>query len=300
MNKKRILITGGSGFVGKNLKEYFSDKYQLFVPTHKQLDLLDTEKVDRYISHNQIDYIIHAANIGGKRTDSSHEDIIGANLRMFFNIVRQQNLVKKIIYFGSGAEFDKSGPINKATEEDLGERIPKDDYGFYKFVCARYVDNLSDGKIVCVRLFGVYGKYEDYFVRFISNAIVKNILLLSIDINQNVYFDYLYIKDLMKTVDYFMNHKTKYNIYNAVSGTKIDLITIASKINSLSPYKSKVIIRNKGFNKEYTASNARLRREIEGFRFTTIDDGIKDLSNWYRKNIKLIDREKIISQQSDI
>ncbi len=300
MKKNRILVTGSSGFIGKNLTEYFSHTYHLFTPTHKELDLLDSQRVYRFIADNKIEYIIHAANVGGKRFDDHQGDIVGINLRMFFNIVRAQDLVKKIIYFGSGAEFDKSRPIKNVTEEDLGKRIPTDDYGFYKYVCSRYVNDLSDRKIVCLRLFGVYGKYEDYLWRFISNAIVKNLLLLPIDINKNVYFDYLYVNDLMKITDYFISHETKYNIYNAVSGTKIDLITFASKINALSSFKSKIIIRNQGLNMEYTASNARLTKEIKGFKFTSINEGISDLFAWYRKNINLIDRGKIVSQQIDI
>ncbi len=294
--KNNILITGGSGYIGKNLAEYFSTKYHLFIPTHRELDILETDKISWFVADNHIDYIIHAANVGGKRSKKNLSNVIGLNLKMFVNIIKQQSLVKRIIYFGSGAEFDKTRPIKNVKEEDLGKRIPINDYGFYKYVCSRLVENLTSKKIINLRLFGVYGKHEDYLIRFISNAIVKNLLLLPIDINQNVYFDYLYINDLVRITDYFIRHDSKYNIYNVASGLKIDLITIAAKINAISSHQSKIIIRKQGLNKEYTASNIRLTKEIAGFKFTSIEEGISDLYQWYRKRLDLIDRKKIISQ----
>ena len=77
------------------------------------------------------------------------------------------------------------------------------DYGFSKYLISQYIEK-SDN-CVCLRLFGVFGKYEDYEYKFISNAIVKNLLQMPIRIRQNVYFDWLYINDLMKIVAILSN-----------------------------------------------------------------------------------------------
>lgn len=46
---KKILLTGGSGFIGRNLRESFlASKYDITAPTHSELDLLDTRSTDEF------------------------------------------------------------------------------------------------------------------------------------------------------------------------------------------------------------------------------------------------------------
>lgn len=289
--KKNVLITGAHGFIGKNLAEYLSPFYQLHTPPHKELDLLDEEKVRDFILNNKINIIIHCANVGGGRDTINLTDVVHTNLRMFFNVVRNSNYVEKIIHFSSGAEYDKSRPLVKVKEDNFDKRVPKDDYGFYKYVCSKHIEKVD--KILCLRLFGVYGKYENYRYKFISNAILKNLLKLPIVINQNVYFDYLYIDDLLKIVHFFLANRSQYKIYNVCCGKSIDLITIAKIINKISDFKSKITVKIKGLNNEYTGSNARLKKEIPNLKFTPYQTGIRKLFRYYLKQLKEIDPEEI-------
>lgn len=290
-NRKKVFITGSSGFIGRNLKEYLQKNYKVFAPTHRQLDLLDVDKVRKYIIKNKIDVILHCALVGGGKEDLGMKDIVHSNLRVFFNIVRNSQFVEKIIYFGSGLEYDKNRPLKSIKEEDFDKKIPTDAYGFYKYVCAKYSENSKN--IYDLVLFGVYGKYEDYLYRFISNSIIKNLLKMPISINKNVFFDYLYINDLAKIVEHFITHKPKYKIYNVTTGKKTDLVSIAQLINSISNFKSKINILNKGLNNEYTASNKRLLKEIKSFQFTPHKLAFAELYNWYKKRVNIIDVDKI-------
>ena len=180
-------------------------------------------------------------------------------------------------------EYDKSKPIVKVKETDFGKAIPKDEYGFFKYICSKYIEKEKD--IVCIRIFGLFGKYEDYCYRFISNAIVNNLKRLSINMNQNVFFDYTYINDFVRIVDYFINHKVKHKFYNIGRGKKIDILTIANKINKISNKKSKITIKNIGLNNEYTCDNSRLANELKKFNFTDFDKSLVELYNWYKNKI---------------
>lgn len=291
-----IFITGANGFVGSHLKEYLNNlyyEYVLFTPSSKELDLANEEVVDNYISSNNIDIIIHLANKGGDRTSVNMKNITEYNLRIFFNIAKHEKNVKKIISFGSGAEYGKHKPIVDAKENDYLDAQPLDEYGFYKSITSKYIEKSE--KIVQLRIFGAYGEYENYRFKFISNAIVKNLLQLPIVINKNVFFDYIYIDDLVKMIDWVIHNETKEKIYNVSTGTKIDLISLANLVNETSDFKSEIRVLNDGLNNEYTSNNQRIMDEIGNFNFTSHKDAIIKIREYFRYNLKNIDKDIIIN-----
>jgi len=297
---KNILITGAGGFIGKNLVEHLKDKseYSLFYPYHKELELLDAGAVSDYVKTNKIDIIIHCANIGGSRKtryDNGKEDITSKNLGMFLNLAKTLDSDRSMIHLGSGAEYDFRSYAPKMKEDYFGTHIPEDSLGLSKYLCSKYI--MSAERITNLRFFGVFGRYEDYEYRFISNAIVKNLLGLPIVINQNVYFDYMYVDDAARIIEYFIGHKAKHQFYNATTGRAIDLVTIANKINKVSKYPSEVVINNPGLNLEYSGDNTRLLKEMDNFNFTSFDAALKELYNWYKARTSEIDKEKIVRDE---
>ena len=291
-----IFITGSNGFVGSHLKEYLRSKYQkytLFTPSSKELDLVDEIAVDKYILENKIDIIIHLANRGGGRDVADMKNVTEYNLRIFFNIAKHENNIKKIISFGSGAEYGKHKPIVDAEEEDYLWAQPLDEYGFYKSITSKYIQK-SDN-IVQLRIFGAYGEYENYRFKFISNAIVKNLLKLPIVINKNVYFDYIYIDDLVQMIDWFIHNDAQEKIYNVTTGQKIDLLSLANIVNESSDFKSEISVLNDGFNNEYTSNNNRVLGEISNFAFTSHKDAISKIRRYFEYNLNNLDQEIIIN-----
>jgi len=287
-----IFITGSNGFIGSHLREYLQENYpdyNFFTPSRKELDLSDEKAVDKYILSNKIDIIIHLANRGGGRDTFDMKNVTEYNLRIFFNLAKHEKNVKKIISFGSGAEYAKHKPIVEVKEEDYLKEQPLDEYGFYKSITSKYIEK-SDN-IVQLRIFGCYGEYEDYRYKFISNAIVKNLLRLPIVINKNVYFDYIYIFDLLKMIDWFIHNEAKEKIYNVSSGIKVDLITLANIVNETGDFKSDIRVLNDGLNNEYTSSNNRLSKELSDFKFTSHKDAISQMRKYFSYNIDKIDRD---------
>jgi GDP-L-fucose synthase len=297
-DKKSVFITGASGFVGRNLVEYLrgkhSDDYLVISPTHRELELLDYNKVSEFIKANDINIIIHCAGVGGSRKtgyDMGKTDVVSKNLRMFFNLARCLEPEMSMIHLGSGAEYHKRYYTPKMPEDYFDKHVPEDDYGLSKYVISKYIEKTEN--IICLRIFGLYGRYEDYSYKFISNAILKNILHLPIVINQNVVFDYLYIDDFLSIVEHFIGKKARYRHINVTPSDSIDLVSIARIINDIGGFKSEIRILNKGMNREYSGDNSRLLREIGDFRFTPYRKGIKRLYDYYRLVIKTIDVKAI-------
>lgn len=280
MKKLRVFITGSSGFIARNILAQLAGKYDFVAPTHREIDLLSYSSVDNFFKKNKyFDSVIHTAVIGGNRKVPNTPQIAVDNLKMFFNLVRNRDYFGRMIHLGSGIEYGKGRPLRQVREGDFDKYVPQDNFGFYKYLCGKYIENSSG--ITNLRLFGVFGKYEDASIRFISNALCKSILGMPITIHQNVFFDYLYVLDFIKILDYILTHKTNYKSYNVGTGERIDLVTIANKINQIVPQKSKVLIRVKGLANEYTCNNNRLKNELGSFKFTQFDRSLVELYNWY-------------------
>ncbi|MGD0079991.1 MAG: NAD-dependent epimerase/dehydratase family protein [Methanoregula sp.] len=290
-DKKTVFITGSTGFIGKNIVEHLKDNYILLTPPHKDLNLFFQKDVRTFFLRNEIDCVIHCANFGGTRKTPGVGEVIEKNMRMFFNLAENQDRFQTLIHMGSGGEYNKCRDIQKIPEEEFGSQIPTEEHGFSKYLISKYIEQTEN--MYCLRLFGIFGKYEDYEFKFVSNAIIKNLLSMPITIRQNVYFNWLYIEDFFKILDYFLTHKPKYPSYNITTPDPIDLVSISELINSISDFKSEIIVENEGLNYEYSGSNTRLSEEIPGLTFTPMKSALKDLIRYYQKILPEIDPDTI-------
>ncbi|MFH0855130.1 MAG: NAD(P)-dependent oxidoreductase [Candidatus Omnitrophota bacterium] len=280
----KILITGGSGFIARNLFEGLEADYEVISRNSKELDLLDAERVFDYIKSGSFDAVIHAATYDAAPRYSTKDPakVLEYNLRMFFNIARCADSFGKMIYFGSGAEFSRENWAPRMKEAYFDRHIPRDQYGFSKYVMTKYAQ--VAGNIYNLRLFGVFGKYDDWRTRFIPNACSQAVLGLPVIINQNRFFDFIYIKDLVKIVRWFIAHKPKEKIYNVCSGEVIDFKSIGEMIVKTSNKKLDIMVESDGLAREYSGDNALLLKELNGFKFSPMDDSVKELYHWYDQN----------------
>jgi len=287
----KILITGGNGFIAKNLFEELKGKYEIRSPNSKELNLLNQEEVFEFLKGNKFNVIIHTATYDAAPAHSIKDPskVLEKNLRMFFNIARCEEFFDKMIFFGSGAEYNRENWVPKMKENYFDKHVPEDQYGFSKYIMTKYA--LSRDKIYNLRLFAVFGKYEDWKVRVISNLCYNAVLNKTLIVKENKSFDFMYINDLVKIVEWFIENNPKEKIYNICSGKVINFYEIAKEINQISR-KNLEIIKEKESGIEYSGNNSRLLNEIKGFEFKDFNESLKELYEWYDKN-----KEKIIDEQ---
>jgi GDP-L-fucose synthase len=291
---KRILLTGGSGFIGRALCGDLAGAYEVVAPRHSELDLLDSDAVAAFLERGQFDAVIHTATHNASR--NSRVDlsrVLHHNVRMFLNLARCAAAYGRMVYFGSGAEYGRDTMPPRVTEEEFGRRVPSDDYGVSKYICrlaAEQAPNIYD-----LVVFGCYGPYEDWEIRFISNALCKALHGLPITMRQNVFFDYLYVRDLVRIVRHFLEiERPAERHYNLCTGESIDLLTLARMALEVTGRELEIRIAQPGLGREYSGSGSRLLTEFGGFEFTPHRRAIAELATWYRGRLSEIPRESLL------
>ncbi len=130
---KRILITGASGFLGSRAALYFKNKYQVFTPTHHEMDITDAASVEEVFSEICPDLVLHCAAISDVgRCDREPEVSWKINVDGCVNIAKAAEKIgakcvqcsSDQIYFGSVLdtahdEDEEVSPMNLYGKEKL-------------------------------------------------------------------------------------------------------------------------------------------------------------------------------------
>ena len=290
----RILLTGGSGFIGKNIIEQLSVTHEITSPSHSALDLVSGEQVDRFLSKNPFDVILHGAIKPGHRNAKDFSGLLDADLRMYFNLAKNAEKYKiKMFNFGSGCCYDMNFYKAKMAEDYMGEHIPTDPTGFAKYIASLHA--LQSEYVTDLRVFGIFGRYEDYSIRFISNAVCKAIHGLPITLRQNRSFDYIYIDDFIRLLDCMMAADLKHHAYNITPDISVNLYDLALMVRELSGHPTlPVETALEGMGLSYSGDNARLTEEFPDFVFSDIRDNVADLYSWYVQNKDSINRAVLL------
>ena len=168
----KILLTGSSGFIGRNLKESLPP---MLCPTHSDLDLTDIRQVKEYLDYHKPTQIIHCA--------SNDDDIcLYDNLRMFVNLA---DSYIPMITFATGREIEDRSYKN-------GEYVLSK-YLTQELACYKY------SHIIVLKLWGCFGKYEKE-IRFFTDNMLRVKRGEPIIVRENKLFSYVYVKDLVKMI----------------------------------------------------------------------------------------------------
>jgi UDP-glucose 4-epimerase len=145
-----------------------------------------------------------------------------------------------------------------------------------------------------LRPFGVFGKYEDWQIRFISNLICKALFGLPLTMRMNRRFDYLSVDDLVRIVRHFILHDPEHDAYNLTPDASLELMSLACMVREASGRDLDILVDQPGMGVEYSGDNTRLRREMKGLDLKDPREAILDLYRWYEGRKEKIDREKLL------
>ena len=254
MDKIKILITGGNGYIAKSLYKAYKDIYDVTSITRKDFDLTDGEATIQWFRDRYYDIVIHCAVTGGSRLRGDTFAVMDKNLCMYYNLLQCQSHYDKFIQFGSGAEL-----LQKDTP-----------YGLSKHVIRQSI--LEKNKFYNIRIYGVFDENE-LDTRFIKGNIKRYINKESIVIHQDKFMDFFYMKDLIYLVDYYINSNDLPKQIDCSYDKLYKLSDVANIINSLDDYKMVVKIEQERMDLPYYGmANVLLE-------FIGLEQGIKEVYN---------------------
>lgn len=255
ISKKKILITGGGGFLGSHLSEYllsFNNQVILFDISFPS-ELLKTKNKNLKVIIGNVfskeslkkaskgcDYIFHFAGIVGQENFSKNKiRAINTELLGLKNIcsVSKFNKIKKIIYNSTSGIYDLSERQNK--NKDI-----INPYSYVKKFGETYLNIFSKEtkiNVLCLRVFNVYGPKQNKSMviqRFMNLAIQnKPIKIYSKGYQKR---DFIYIDDYIKQTIYFAKNFKGTKIFDILSGKKITIKKLANMIKAVANSKSEI------------------------------------------------------------
>lgn len=174
MGIRRVFLTGGTGMVGRNIREHASAAgYEIFAPGRQELDLFDEAAVAAYLKALKPDLVIHSAGtVGGIQANMAHPvSFLADNLRLGLNVILGARAagVERVLNIGSSCMYPRDA-FNPLKEEVIlkGELEPTNEgYAIAKVASARLCDyitretpGLHYKTIIPCNLYGRHDKFD--------------------------------------------------------------------------------------------------------------------------------------------
>ncbi len=320
----RILITGGAGFIGSNLTEYFLNKGYNVVcldnfstghrhnvepflenPNYKLIEgtICDLETCRKAVEN--VDYILHQAALGS--VPRSIKDPITSNdvnVSGFLNMLiaaRDAN-VKRFVYAASSSTYGDSASLPK-VEDVIGR--PLSPYAITKYVNELYADVFGKTygmECIGLRYFNVFGRRQDpngAYAAVIPLFIKQLINHEAPKINGTGDYsrDFTYIDNVIQMNELAMlteNPDAVNTVYNTAVGDRTTLNDLVGYLKKyLSEFDGEIVNINAthGPNRvgdiPHSLASVEKAEKLLGYKPShNIDKGLQEAISWYWANLK--------------
>ena len=311
--KKRVLITGGTGFIGSNFVYKFLDlgydvhlivrpesNFWRIEPIKKKvklhyINLTNTEDVNKFILNLKPQIILHFAAYGAYQ--SKQQDVkltIDTNLLGTVNLVNALSKIKFdcLIYTGSSSEYGiKNRPMK---ESDILN--PVNLYGITKAAATMYCQYMSkklDLPIVIMRPFAVYGYFED------KDRLIPTVIkacLTNTELNLSTSYsvrDFIFIEDIIDAYLKAINsiQKIQGEIFNLGTGEQTEIAQIVNFVKQfahslIEPHYGKVMPAQIE-PKTWIADILKAKKLLNWQPKYDLGVGLRKDVEWFKKNLFL-------------
>ncbi|KAB1155799.1 SDR family oxidoreductase [Flavobacterium luteum] len=325
MNQKvKILITGGAGFIGSNLCEYFlSKEYQVvcldnFATGHrhnlssfinnKNFTLIEGDIRNLSDCHKAVggvDFVLHQAALGSvPRSINDPITTNDVNVSGFLNmlVASRDAKVKRFIYAASSSTYGDSESLPK-VEENIGK--PLSPYAITKYVNELYAEIFSKSyglETIGLRYFNVFGRKQDpngAYAAVIPKFVMQLMAHESPVINGDGNFsrDFTYIDNVIQMNELAIkitNPEAINTVYNTAYGDRTTLNDLVKYLKeSLSKY-DKVIASlpiihgpNRAGDIPHSLASIDKAKKLLNYKpLFSMQKGLDEAVKWYWSNLK--------------
>lgn len=317
MQKMKILVTGGAGFIGSHLCEALLargeqvvalDNFDSFYDprvkranlagclasplfTLAEGDIRDMEQVGEVFADGDFDIVVHLAARAGVRPSRedplAYQDVNVRGTMVLLEAARQFE-VKKFVFASSSSVYGNNQKV-PFSESDCVD-FPISPYAATKkaceLICHTY-SHLYDIDLTCLRFFTVYGPRQRPDL-----AIYKFTQLIEAGEPIPVFGDgssrrdYTYIDDIIQGVLAAMERCQGYRIYNLGHSQPVTLAELIERLEAVLGKKAKIDrqpAQPGDVNCTYADVN-RARAELGYMPVTDIQEGLRQFVDWFRKH----------------
>ena len=261
METKKIIITGANGFIGSNLaRQFLKNGYDVHIIVRRSSDLWRIEEIMSevnvfYVTRSskvefsdifllvKPDFLINAIGADQKKNIKDEASTWLGNIDSLINITSAlKNWPSTfLIQLGSSFEYGRSTLKNNPLNEESACE-PVSEYGITKLLATEYLKYLWTNRILrsaCVRLFNVYGQYEDP-ERLIPDIVLKTLNGSKVVLkNPKVFRDFIHITDAVEAVKLIVAREdhindNKFEVLNVGSGEAHTVEDVANYIKDIT------------------------------------------------------------------
>ncbi len=324
LENKKVLVTGGAGFIGSNLCETLINlnakvvcldnfatghKHNLDAfKNHENFQLIEGDIRDLETCHQackNVDYVLHEAALGSVPRSladpiTSNDVNISGFLHML--VAARDAGVKRFVYAASSSTYGDSEKLPK-VEDEIGK--PLSPYAITKYVNELYADIFQKAynfDTIGLRYFNVFGRKQDpngAYAAVIPKFVMQFMKHKSPVINGDGTYsrDFTYIDNVLQMNLLAMtteNPNAINEVYNTAVGDRTNLVELTQLLRKyLSEYDAeiaKVEVKhgpNRPGDIPHSLASVEKAEKLMGYKPThKIEDGIKEAVNWYWKNLK--------------
>lgn len=301
----RILLNGGLGFIGiRFIRKYFQEHEiivyarQKEVKKSKYLEFLDNVKIEYGLAEDdnlgtilekyKPEVVIHLAALTGlKKCHENPELAFHTNVYGTYNLIKNCKTGTKIIFISSREVYGET--INSKSKE-TDTLVPNNVYGITKMLAEQIVQTESEKRkldYTILRLTNVYGPEGDkYGAQIIIKDALRKKKIKIMGGEQRLNF--VYVDDVVELINKTLcDNRSSKQIFNVGS---IDTLTIKEFSQKISHIQNEEIeleylpMRNTETS-NFVPSLEKLFNNLEFIPKTSLNDGLKNTINWYKKEI---------------
>lgn len=303
---KKIIITGGAGFLGSHITKALKDNNEVIVPRSREYDLKDANAVKQLFADNKgVNIVIHAAaDIGGIGYSSTHSgNQFYNNTLINLNIVHESYLagIEKFVGVGSVCEYPASSPV-PFKESDLWNGYPvvtNDAYGLTKRMllaqCIAYKRQYGFNFIHLLPV-NLYGPKDDFNLNssHVIPALIRKTVKAIDNHDDNVDIwgtgdesrEFLYVEDAARAVVLATELYEKDEPVNLGTGTEITIKELAKLIGEELGYSGRFTYLKNGLGGQQRRmlDINKAKKEFNFEAYVSLREGIKNTIDYFKQN----------------